>query len=124
MKTLHLFLFYVSLGIILWGIQQTNLSVYLHQNIDYILVFFVFLSYLNKLLFEIGWKNGREKLIHYMMGIQAFRFISSLIFIGIFAFLKINNIYIFVGNFFVLYLFSTNFEIITLLRKLRRDFKK
>lgn len=124
MKTLHIVLFYVSLGIIIWGIQQTNLSEYIHQNMTFILVFFVFLSYLNKLLFEIGMKNGREKLIQFMMGIQAFRFISSLVFIGIFAFLKINNIYIFVGNFFVLYLFSTNFEIITLLRKLRRDFKK
>lgn len=124
MKTLHIVLFYVSLGIIIWGIQQTNLSEYIHQNMTFILVFFVFISYLNKLLFEIGMKNGREKLIQFMMGIQAFRFISSLVFIGIFAFLKINNIYIFVGNFFVLYLFSTNFEIITLLRKLRRDFKK
>ena len=124
MKTLHIVLFYVSLGIILWGIKQTNLSEYIHQNMTFILVFFLFISYLNKLLFEIGMKNGREKLIQFMMGIQAFRFISSLVFIGIFAFLKINNIYIFVGNFFVLYLFSTNFEIITLLRKLRRDFKK
>ncbi len=123
MKTLHLIIFYASLVLILWGIKQTDFSEYIHENIYYILVFFIFLSYLNKLLFEIGWKNGREKLIQFMMGIQAFRFISSLIFIGIFAFLKIQNIYIFVGNFFVLYLFSTNFEIMTLLRKLRRDFK-
>lgn len=123
MNTLHLIIFYASLVLILLGIKQTEFSEYIHENIYYILVFFIFLSYLNKLLFEIGWKNGREKLIQFMMGIQAFRFISSLIFIGIFAFLKIQNIYIFVGNFFVLYLFSTNFEIMTLLRKLRRDFK-
>lgn len=120
MKLLSIIVFYLALGIFIWILKISFLVEYIHPKINFIFLFFLFLSYLNHLLFEIGWKNNREKLIQIMMGVQAFRFISSLIFIGLFGYFEVENIYLFVINFFVLYLFSTNFEIITLLRKLRR----
>ncbi|MEY2794204.1 MAG: hypothetical protein RJA76_2196 [Bacteroidota bacterium] len=93
---------------------------WIHEDILFIWAFFAFLAYLSNLLHGIGMQKEREKLIPFHMATQGVRFLCSLLFVGTFAYLKVENIYLFIINFFVLYLFSTYFEISGLLRKLRR----
>ncbi len=93
---------------------------WIHEDILFIWAFFAFLAYLSHLLHHMGLQKDREKLIPFHMATQGLRFLCSLIFVGTFAYLKVQNIYLFIINFFVLYLFSTYFEISGLLRKLRR----
>ncbi len=106
------------LGIIL-GFKGLYPS-WVHEDILFIWAFFTFLGYLSHLLHQMGMQKDREKLVPFHMATQGIRFLCSLLFVGAFAYLKVINIYLFIINFFVLYLFSTYFEISGLLRKLRR----
>lgn len=117
---LRLLSFYVLLGLVLWLIKQSPWSEILHAKIAFLWAFFFFLSYLAHLMHQLGWANGREKLVPMHMAVQGLRFIGSLIFIGFFAYQGSPKLLLFVGNFFALYLLSTYFEITTLLRNLRR----
>ena len=101
-------------------ILKTINSAWIHADVLFIWAFFAFIGYLSNLLHQIGLQKDREKLIPFHMATQGIRFIFSLIFVGIFAYLQTPDIYLFIINFFVLYLFSTYFEISGLLRKLRR----
>ena len=69
---------------------------------------------------QFGLKNEGEKFIPFQMISLTIRFILSVIFIGFFAYIHTPDMVLFVSNFFVLYLCSTNFEIFGLLRNLRR----
>ncbi len=116
---LRLLISYVILLALIIGIQKTYPS-WAHQDILFIWAFFGFLAYLSHMLHHFGMQKDREKLIPFHMATQGIRFLCSLAFIGTFAYFKVENIYLFIINFFVLYLFSTYFEISGLLRKLRR----
>jgi len=98
----------------------TALAEWMHSNLKFIWAFFFFQSYLSQLLHQMGSNNNRENFVQFHMASQAIRFITSLIFIGVFAYFKTPDMYLFIGNFFVLYLSSINFEIISLIRNLRR----
>ncbi|MHA8065939.1 hypothetical protein V7S76_04555 [Aquirufa sp. ROCK2-A2] len=117
---LKLIAFYFILAGVLFGLSYTSLVTWMHPDVKFIWAFFFFQAYLSQLLHQIGSNNDRENFVQFHMASQAVRFITSLIFIGVFAYFKTPEIYLFVGNFFVLYLCSTNFEIISLLRNLRR----
>ncbi len=117
---LKLVSFYGGIGLVLWGLHQSSLASWLHSDVKFIWAFFFFLAYLSHALHQLGWKNDREKFIPFHMASLAIRFIASLIFIGVFGYMGTPEMILFVGNFFVLYLCSTNFEIIGLLRNLRR----
>ena len=116
----RLIIFYVAIGLVLFGISQTDWTAYLHPDIKYIWTFYLFMAYLSHLIHQMGMQHRGEKLVPFHMGAQALRFILSLLFVGVFGYLKTDNIYLFIINFFVLYLCSTYFEISGLLRNLRR----
>lgn len=110
---------YAGLLALILGIRAMHPN-WLHSEILFIWAFFAFLGYLSHMLHNFGMQKDREKLIPFHMATQGLRFLCSLLFVGAFAYLKVENIYLFIINFFVLYLFSTYFEISGLLRKLRR----
>lgn len=116
----QLVLVYVGIAAILYGINQSPLAHILHPNISFIVVFLAFQSYLTYSIAQIGLKDGKEKFIQFQMINLTIRFLLSLSFIGFFAYSGTPQIFLFVINFFVLYLCSANFEIIGLLRNLRR----
>jgi hypothetical protein len=117
---IKLVVFYIILAGVLYGLHFTALAEWMHTDLKFIWAFFFFQAYLSQLLHQIGSNNNRENFVQFHMASQAIRFVTSLAFIGIFGYLKTPEIYLFVGNFFVLYLCSTNFEIFSLLRNLRR----
>ncbi|MFM7020590.1 MAG: hypothetical protein ACKOXC_07300 [Aquirufa sp.] len=116
----QLILVYVGLSAILYGIHQSPWPHILHPNISFIVVFLAFQSYLTYSIAQIGLKDGKEKFIQFQMINLTIRFLLSLSFIGFFAYSGTPQIFLFGINFFVLYLCSANFEIIGLLRNLRR----
>ena len=118
MKQLNLF--YMGFAAILYAVHVSPWSQLLHPNVPMIFVFLVFQSYLTFNIAQIGLKDGKEKFVQFQLVNLTIRFILSLSFIGFFAYSGTQEIYLFVINFFVLYLCSANFEIIGLLRNLRR----
>ena len=115
----RLILSYGGLLLLVFAIKNLRPE-WIHGEILIIWAFFTFLGYLSHLLHGFGMEKDREKLVPFHMAAQGIRFLCSLIFVGFYAYLKIENIYLFIIDFFVLYLFSTYFEISGLLRKLRR----
>ncbi len=98
-----------------WGLDR-----FLHPHKWIILAFFVAIDYLFYLLTELGMKSNREKFIEFYLSTVIIRLVFSIVFIGTELLLKVEKPFLFVGNFFALYLFFTIFEISTLYRKLRR----
>ncbi len=116
----QLLFIYAGISAILYGIHQSLWANLLHPHVAFIVVFLAFQSYLTFSIAQIGLKDGKEKFIQFQMINLTIRFILSLSFIGFFAYSGTPQIFLFVINFFVLYLCSANFEIIGLLRNLRR----
>jgi hypothetical protein len=57
----------------------------------------------------------------YYLGIVVSRLLLSVGFLAYFIFSDFEQLYLFIGNYFVLYLFYSGFEIYTLLANLRRN---
>ena len=116
----ELILFYIAFAGILYLVHLSPLAHLLHPHITFIFAFLAFQSYLTFSIAQIGLKDGKEKFIQFQLINLTIRFILSISFIGFFAYSGTPEIFLFVVNFFVLYLCSANFEIIGLLRNLRR----
>lgn len=109
------------LGIVLFLASYIGLDSYLHPYIWYILAFFLGVSFLIHRLMEFGLRNKREKFVTFYISTIVAKLIFSLIFIGLFLYNGLSDSFLFVINFFALYLFYTCFEIYGLYRNLRRD---
>ena len=116
---LRIIILTVILGLVIYIVPEIGLSQYIHPQKWMILAFFFAVSYLNHILFNLGFAKNRENFVQYYLGSVTTRLILSLIFIGTFIYSGIPNPYIFIINFFVLYLCYTGFEIFDLYRKLQ-----
>jgi hypothetical protein len=116
---LRIILITIGIGILLFIAPEIGLSQYVHPQKWMILAFFFAISYFNHILMQFGFANNRENFVKYYLGSITSRMILSLIFIGIFLYSNIPNPYIFLLDFFVLYLCYTGFEIFGLFSKLR-----
>lgn len=111
----------ILLGIVFFLAQRFHFDSFLHPYIWYILVFFFGVSFLAHRLMELGLRNKREKFVTFYISTIVARFILSLIFIALFLYKGLTDSFLFVTDFFALYLFHTCFEIYGLYRNLRRD---
>ena len=111
----------VFLAIVFFLVQHFHLGTFLHPYIWYILLFYFGLSFLGHRLMEYGLRNNREKFVTFYIATIVARIILSLIFIGLFLYRGLSDSFLFVINFFALYLFYTCFEIYGLYCNLRRD---
>lgn len=101
-------------------LKYSFLSVYLHEKIEYIIVFFIAIDYLIKILVSKGLENKGDSFISYFMASMVLKMVLFLIFTGFMIFKFPGNSQLLVINIFALYLFFTFFEISEILRKLRR----
>lgn len=111
----------IILGIALFLVQHFGGAGILHPYIWYILIFFLGLSFLGHRLMETGLRNNREKFVTFYISTIVARIILCLLFIGFFLYRGLSDSFLFVINFFALYLFYTCFEIYGLYSNLRRD---
>jgi O-antigen/teichoic acid export membrane protein len=114
-------IFSALLGIALFIVQNFGPAAWLHEKVWYILTFFFGISLFINRLMEQGFRNKREKFVQFYLSTIVGRLILCCVFIGIMLYIGLENPFLFVVNFFALYLFYTFFEIYILYRKLRRD---
>jgi hypothetical protein len=109
------------IGAVFYFAPYIEIAHWFHPKFPYQLIFFLFMYLFIYRLIELGMRNNREKLVEFYLGTIVGKLLFSLAFIGIFLYLKVDNVFLFVINFFALYLFYTCFEITGIYRKLRRD---
>jgi len=118
-KMLRIIFLTIAIGLLFYIAPKMGLSQCVHPQKWLILAFFFAISYLNHILMQFGFANNRDNFVKYYLGSITLRMILSLIFIGTFLYSNIPNPYIFLLDFFVLYLCYTGFEIFGLYRNLR-----
>ncbi|WP_026968899.1 hypothetical protein [Algoriphagus terrigena] len=119
-KNSHLRLLIVTAGlIVLILILQFALPVIIHPKIWEIVGFMVVLSFLISLLNAFLLKSFADSFFQIMVLAMILRFIASLTFIGIEVWPQMENILLFIADFFVVFLFYLVFDIYTFLANLR-----
>lgn len=119
-KNSHLRLLIVTAGlIVLILILQFFLPVIIHPKIWEIVGFMVVLSFLISLLNAFLLKSFADSFFQIMVLAMILRFIASLTFIGIEVWPQMENILLFIADFFVVFLFYLVFDIYTFLANLR-----
>jgi O-antigen/teichoic acid export membrane protein len=109
------------LGIVFFLARYFQADAWIHPFAGYMLLFFLAISYLIHRLMEVGMRNKREKFVEFYLSTVVVRLLLCIVFVGVSFYLGIDDIPLFISNFFALYLFYTFFEIYGLYRNLRRD---
>lgn len=119
-KNSHFRLLIATAGLIaLILILQFALPVIIHPKIWEIVGFMVVLSFLISLLNAFLLKSFADSFFQIMVLAMILRFIASLTFIGIEVWPQMENILLFIADFFVVFLFYLVFDIYTFLANLR-----
>lgn len=109
------------LGIAFFSVERFGYGFYVHPWINYMLLFFLAISFLIHRLMEFGFRNKRGKFVEFYLSTVVARLLLCIAFVAVAFYLGVGNAPVFVANFFALYLFYTVFEIYGLYRTLRRD---
>jgi hypothetical protein len=122
--TLHssFFLFSMVLAIVVLVFQQL-LPKTIHEEIWTIFGFVAGLSYLLGVVTQWLYTKSPEYFIHLKMLGMLIRILSSLGFIGILVALDLENIILFIANFFIIFLFYMIFDIYYFISNLRPNSK-
>lgn len=119
-KNIHIrFLIATAVLVVLVLILQFVLPVIIHPKIWEILGFMVILSFLIGLLNSFLLKNFEDNFFQIMVLAMILRFIASLVFIGIEVWPQMENIILFIADFFIVFLFYLVFDIYAFLSNLR-----
>jgi hypothetical protein len=120
LKTIHLrFLFATVALAVLILILQAVLPSVIHFKIWEILGFIAILSYLISLLNSFLLKTLPDNFFQIMVLAMILRFIATLIFIGVEVWPGMENIILFIADFFIVFLFYLVFDIYAFLSNLR-----
>lgn len=84
-----------------------------------LIIFFVASSYISRQITHFGLEERNEKFPAYYLTSTVIRMVLSLIFLFVFVYLKIENLFLFVANFLAFYFFYVGFEIYYLFGNLR-----
>jgi len=119
-KNIHvrfvLFSFVVAVFI---GILDLVFPTVIHEEIWNIYFFLVIYSFLISLLNRFLLKSFDENFFQIMVLAMIIRFIGTLIFIGIAVWPSMENIILFIADFFIIFLFYLAFDIYTFIANLR-----
>lgn len=119
-KNLHFRFFLLSLGLagLIWILQQILPGI-VHERIWHILIFlfsfFLMINLLNTFLIKLL----PENFFHISVLAMIIRLIGSLVFIGVEVWPQMENIILFIADFFVIFLFYLVFDIYAFLSNLR-----
>lgn len=119
-KNIHIQFLAFALAIaVLLGVCQLLFPVIIHQKIWMIYFFLTGLSFFIGILNAFLLKSFAENFFQIMVLAMILRFIASLSFIGVLAWLGMENIILFIADFFVIFLFYLAFDIYTFISNLR-----
>jgi len=119
-KNIHLkfLLFAALIGLLILGLEVI-FSVIIHEKIWEIFLFLTSVSFLINILNSFLLKSFSESFFQIMVLAMILRFIASLAFIGLEAWLGMENIILFIADFFVIFLFYLAFDIYAFISNLR-----
>jgi len=109
----------VSIAVLVLIFKFIGLDNILHNQVWNMLIFFFLLAFSTAYLSQIILKNGKDNFVAAVLSGTIFRFFISLGYILVFLFVGVDNIILFVGNFFVIYLLYLLFDIYGLIANLR-----
>lgn len=119
-KNMHLrFLLATGVLVVLILILQLVLPIVIHTKIWEIVAFMAITSFLISLLNAFLLKNFSENFFQIMVLAMILRFIASLVFIGLEVWPGMENIILFIADFFIVFLFYLVFDIYAFLSNLR-----
>jgi hypothetical protein len=119
-KNIHLrFLLVTAAIVVLVLFLEFALPVVVHSKIWEIVAFMAILSFLISLLNAFLLKSFSENFFHIMVLAMILRFIGSLVFIGVEVWPGMDNIILFIADFFMIFLFYLIFDIYAFLSNLR-----
>ncbi|MES2797327.1 MAG: hypothetical protein V4683_15245 [Bacteroidota bacterium] len=121
MKIIYSAVLFFVIALIIYILQNFGYNHLIHANIWIIFVFFLAVAFLNYQLMKMAFEKNREKFITFFMASVVIRLILSLLFLGAFIFIKLENVQLFAINFFALYLCVLVFEIFENSRNLRQN---
>ncbi|MDN3668571.1 hypothetical protein QWY93_04440 [Echinicola jeungdonensis] len=104
-------------------IQQIIQPQWVHDKIWQIIGFYFGLVLLSGLITQKLIKSNKENSVNAILGATVFRFFASLLFITVFIWRGVDDIVLFVVNFFVIYLLYLLFDIYGLIANLRAHSK-
>ncbi len=113
------FLLATAVMVIFVLILQFALPMVIHSKIWEILAFLAITSYLISQLNSFLLKNFADNFFQIMVLAMILRFIASLVFIGLEAWIGMENIILFIADFFIIFLFYLVFDIYAFLSNLR-----
>jgi len=119
-KNIHLkfLLFAALIGLLILGLEVI-FSVIIHEKIWEIFLFLTSVSFFINILNSFLLKSFSESFFQIMVLAMILRFIASLAFIGLEAWLGMENIILFIADFFVIFLFYLAFDIYAFISNLR-----
>lgn len=100
-------------------IKLSGMDNILHNQVWNMIIFFFLLAFSTGYLSQLILKNGKDNFVAAVLSGTIFRFFISLGYILVFLFLGVDNIILFVVNFFVIYLLYLLFDIYGLIANLR-----
>ncbi|MES2731785.1 MAG: hypothetical protein V4714_08555 [Bacteroidota bacterium] len=118
MSKLILFSLGLLIGIVGVGYLAPD---FIHPHKWLVFSFLLVLSLGVHLILQWVAKKHPSDWVGYYLGIVVGRLLLSVVFLGYLIFAKTPQLYLLIGNFFVLYLCYTGFEIYSLLANLRRN---
>lgn len=117
--TIKLLVFSIIVGGIIYVIQNFIMPSWIHENVWKVLSFFIILTWVTSAFSHYLVSLNKENSVNIILGAVGVRFLASLGFIAIFLFLGVENIILFVVNFFIIYLFYLLFDMYGLITNLR-----
>jgi len=121
--TIKLFLFSLLIGGIFYVLQEHLKPEWVHESLWTILSFFVLLTWFTGMFSHYLLEISKENSVNILLGAIGIRFLASAGFVAVMLFLRVENLILFVVNFFIVYFFYLLFDIYTLLANLRPNSK-
>lgn len=121
--TVKLLIFSLLIAGIFYLLQEYIKPEWVHESFWTILSFFVLLTWFTGMFTHYLLELSKENSVNILLGAIGIRFLASAGFVAIMLFLKVENLILFVVNFFIVYFFYLLFDIYTLLANLRPNSK-
>jgi hypothetical protein len=114
-----LLLFTALIAFLAWAVGSLGKPDWVHPKIWEIILFYLILTGLSGLLIQYLIKISKENFASILLLGTILRFLASIVFVGIALYQGVENLILFVVNFFVVYLLYLLFDIYALITNLR-----
>lgn len=117
--TLKLILLSLLLGGVIYVIQQYIKPVWIHESMWTIMAFFIILTWITGMFTHYLLQLSKENSVSILLGGIGLRLLSSIGFVAVMLMLGVENIILFIVNFFIVYFLYLLFDIYMLIANLR-----